>query len=352
VLSGFRWRLSDSYRAFLVGWFAHGFGMAAIQHATVFDLMLAHTPERLLPRPRKEIEQQVSRREVRVMREARRRLLALLDRSIVRAVRASGAILTPAVYNFVATAPNEVARERRLQALASYPGLLPAVIAQDPPLPDRGAVDVLDYYAAGSEQEFPAPAQQLAALADKGRDLAPRLAERLYCSIGVVQAAAHLPALMFWRLGDWGLRALLRTIDAISPVDRPRRLHEWLALREIAFTVTALADAFDQCSERLGDAVWNGGVSRFLSWATRYGWTDAVDAVQHPDGLSSLTFGMEQSLRAERDVARAQGVSPDSALAELAKWSVPELLAWNQRWQRALDEHRQRVEKRTATSDE
>jgi hypothetical protein len=31
---------------------------------------------------------------------------------------------------------------------------------------------------------------------------------------------------------------------------------------------------------------------------------------------------------------------------------VPELLAWNQRWQRALDEHRQRVEKRTATSDE
>jgi hypothetical protein len=348
ALSAQRWRLTDSYRGFLSSWFAHGFGMAAIQHAHMFHVLLHRTPEHRLPARREPLEQELARREVRLVRRARHQLFDLLDPGVVRAVRASGAILTPATYNFVVSAPDQATAQRRLDALKQHPGLLPALIGQDPPLPDADAADVLDYYRSGTEVRFPARAQALAELADRGRSLAPRIADLLGQPPSLIATLRLVPPAVFWRLGERSLRTLLRTIDAVPPQRRPRSLRQWLALRHVSVAVNEVADAFARHAEELGQAVWSGAVARLLTWAANCGWSNAVGAVWDDSQMSYLTAGIDRALGAELDVARALGISTEHVLEELAKLTFPQLLMFNQKWQWGLEEHRRRVEQRSA----
>jgi hypothetical protein len=352
ALSSQRWRLTDSHRGFLSSWFAHGFGMVAIQHAHMFHLLLHRTPEHRLPARRELLEQELARREVRLVRRARHQLLDLLDAGVVRAVRATGAILTPVTYNFVVTAPDQAASQRRLDALARSPGLLPALLGKDPPLPDADAADVLDYYRSGSDTRFPARAQALAELADKGRPLTARIAELLGQQPSLIESLCTVPPIVFWRLGDWNLRALLRTIDAVPAQRRPRTLKQWLALRHVSVAVNDVADAFALHSEELSQAVWSGAVARLLTWAAKCGWSSAVGAVWDDSEASYLTAGIDRALAAESDVARALGIATENVLEELAKLSFPQLLMFNQKWQWGLEEHRRRVEQRSALAGE
>jgi hypothetical protein len=352
ALSAQRWRLTDSYRGFLSTWFAHGFGMAAIQHAHMFHVLLHRTPEHRLPARREPLEHELARREVRLVRRARHQLLDLLDQGVVRAVRATGAILTPANYNFVATAPDRLGAQRRLEALAHSPGLLPALLGQDPPLPDADAADVLDYYRSGTDASFPPRAQALAELADQGRSLAPRIAELLGQSPALIAMLRAVPPIVFWRLGERSLRALLRTIDAVPPQRRPRTLKQWMALRHVSVAVNEVADAFARHAEELGQAVWSGAVARLLTWAAKCGWSNAVGAVWDDSQMSYMTAGIDRALAAELDVARALGISTESVLEELAKLTFPQVLMFNQKWQWGLEEHRRRVEQRSALAGE
>jgi hypothetical protein len=347
ALSAQRWRLTDSYRGFLSSWFAHGFGMAAIQHAHMFHVMLQRTAEQRLPARREHLEQELNRREVRVIRKARHQLFGVLDHQVVRAVRGTGAILTPVTYNFIATASSDAIRPRRLEALSDCPGLLPALLGKDPPLPDMGAAELLEYYRSGSDTRFPTHAQTLVDLVDQGKTLAPRIAGWLGQPRQAVEAARAVPPIVFWRLGEWGVRALLRTLDAIPPAARPRRLAQWMALRHIAVAVTELVEAFERRSEPLGHAVWSGPVSRLLAWAASSGWNDAVGAVWDESELAYLTFGIDRALTAEQDVAHALGIPVDGVLEQLAKLSFTQLLLWNQKWQRGLEDYRRRVEQRS-----
>ena len=352
ALSSQRWRLTDSYRGFLSRWFAHGFGIAAIQHAHMFHVLLHRTPEHRLPARRELLEQDLARREVRLVRRARHQLLDLLDPSVVRAVRATRAILTPVTYNFVATAPDQAAAQRRLEALARSPSLLPALLGKDPPLPDADAADVLDYYRSGSDLRFPARAQALAELADRGRPLAARVAELLGQRPSLVESLRAVPPIVFWRLGEWTLRGLLRTIDAVPPQRRPRTLKQWIALRHVSVAVNDVAEAFARHSEELSQAVWAGAVARLLTWAANCRWSNAVGAVWDDSEASYLTAGIDRALAAELDVARALGISTEDVLEELAKLNFPQLLMFNQKWQWGLEEHRRRVEQRSALAGE
>jgi hypothetical protein len=346
LLAARPWRLMDAYRGFLSSWFAHGFGMTAIQHAHMFHVMLQRTPEHKLPAPREALERALNRREVRVIRRARHQLSSVLDPEVVRAVRATGAILTPVTYNLLATAADGV-REQRQRALAAFPGLLPALLGKDPPLPEAGSADVLDYYRAGSESRFPPHAQALIDMVDQGKALAPRIAGWLDQPKSAIDAAHLVPPIVFWRLDEKGVRALLRTLDAVSPEQRPHRLSQWVALRHVSTAVTELADAFERCGDTLGHVVWSGAVSKFLAWAAGSGWNDAVGSVWDEGELSYLTFGVDRALTAEQDVAKALGIPAESVLEELAKLTLPQLLVWNQRWQRALEDYRRRVQQRS-----
>jgi hypothetical protein len=93
--------------------------------------------------------------------------------------------------------------------------------------------------------------------------------------------------------------------------------------------------------------VWSGAVSKFLAWAAGSGWNDAVGSVWDEGELSYLTFGVDRALTAEQDVAKALGIPAESVLEELAKLTLPQLLVWNQRWQRALEDYRRRVQQRS-----
>jgi hypothetical protein len=161
-----------------------------------------------------------------------------------------------------------------------------------------------------------------------------------------------VPPIVFWRLGEWGLSALLRTIDSVPPQRRPRHLRQWMALRHVSAAVGEVADAFAGRSEELGQAVWSGAVARLLAWAAKIGWSNAVGAVWDESEMSYLTFGFERSLTAELDVAHALGIPAENVLEELAKLSFPQLLMFNQKWQWGLDDHRRRVEQRSAVAGE
>jgi hypothetical protein len=326
--------------------------MAAIQHAHMFHVLLHRTPEHRLPARREPLEQELARREVRLVRRARHELLELLDQAVVRAVRLTGAILTPVAYNFVVAAPDQNGSQRRLEALAQSPGLLPALLGKDPPLPDANAADVLDYYRSGSDVRFPPRAQALAELADQGRALGPRIAELLGQPPALVGTLGAVPPIVFWRLGERSLRTLLRTIDAVPPQRRPRTLKQWMALRHVSVAVNEVADAFTTHAEELGQAVWSGAVARLLGWAARCGWSNAVGAVWDDSQMSYLTAGIDRALAAELDVARALGISTESVLEELCKLNFPQLLMFNQKWQWGLEEHRRRVEQRSALAGE
>jgi hypothetical protein len=343
-----RWRLSDSWRGFLVRWFAHGFGMAAVQHAHMYRVMLDRVDPRALPQPVEKIEADLNRREVGVMRRARRRLLQWLDPEVVRSVRRSNAILTPATYNLVATAKGE-ARERRIAALNVYPSVLPAFIAKDPPIP--GNADVLAYYESGSEHEFRALARFIVGALDRGEPLSPYLSRPFDARPQAIQAVREVPRLVLWRIGAWGLHALLRAVDAVPAAERPRTPADWIAFRDIAVTVAALTEAFEDFSEEAGAQFWSGAVLPFLHWAPRQGWSMAAEAVRDPAGDGSVAYGIDRALAAARDVARAQGACVDTAVEALARLSVLELIAWNRGWQDRLDEHFRRVETRALMSN-
>jgi hypothetical protein len=343
VLGVGRWRLSDSWRGFLVRWFSHGFGMAAVQHAHMCRVMLDRVDPRALPQPLEKIEAELNRREVGVMRRARHRLLEWLDPEVVHRVRRSNAILTPATYNLVATAEGE-ARERRLAALATYPSVLPAFIAKDPPIP--GNADVLAYYESGSEHEFRALARFIVGAVDRGEPLSPYLSRPFDTRPQVIQAVRDVPRLVLWRIGAWGLHALLRAVDAVPASLRPTSPADWVAFRDIAVAVAALTEAFEDFSEEAGAQFWTGAVLPFLEWASGQGWSLAAEAVRDPTGDGSVAYGIDRALTAARDVARAQGASADAAVEALARRSVLELIAWNRSWQERLDEHFRRVETR------
>ncbi|HXV06882.1 MAG TPA: hypothetical protein VD791_02550, partial [Burkholderiales bacterium] len=253
VLGVGRWRLSDSWRGFLVRWFSHGFGMAAVQHAHMCRVMLDRVDPRALPQPLDKIEAELNRREIGVMRRARRRLLEWLDPEVVRSVRRSNAILTPATYNLVATAAGE-ARERRVAALSTYPSVLPAFIAKDPPIP--GNADVLAYYESGSEHEFRALARFIVGAVDRGEPLSPYLSRPFDTRPQVIQAVRDVPRLVLWRIGAWGLHALLRAVDAVPAGVRPTSPADWVAFRDIAVAVAALTEAFEDFSEEAGAQFW------------------------------------------------------------------------------------------------
>ena len=338
-----RWRLADSWRGFLVRWFAHGFGMAAVQHAHMYRVLLDRVDPRALPQPLETIEAELNRREVAVMRRARHRLLEWLDPEVVRTVRKSNAILTPATYNLLATASGE-ARERRIAALNTYPSVLPAFIAKDPPIP--GNADVLAYYESGSEHEFRALARFIVGAVDRGEPLSPYFSRPFDASPQVIQAVRGVPRLVLWRIGAWGLHALLRTVDAVPAHQRPAIPADWVAFRDIAVAVAALTEALEDVSEEAAAQFWSGSVLPFLQWAAAQGWSMAAEAVRDPAGDGSVAYGIDRSLTAARDVARAQGASPEETVESLAKLSVLELIAWNRGWQDRLDEHFRRVETR------
>lgn len=347
ILGLARWRLCDTWRGFLLGWFSHGFGMASVQHAHMYRVMLDRVDPRALPQPLECIEAELNRREVRVLRRGRRRLLDLLDPKVVRAVRSTNAFLTPATYNLVATSQGEV-RDRRLAALKAYPAVLPAFIAKDPPLP--GGADVLAYYESGSDQTFRALACFLVAAVDRGEVLSPYFSRPFDARVDVIQAVRAVPRLVLWRIGAWGMQALLRTVDAVPAEQRPYSPAEWIALRDIAVVVAALAEAFGDLSEDASAQFWNGSVLRFLQWGAGQGWAMAAEAVRDPSGDGSAAWGIERALTAAQDVALAQGVPSDHALDTLARLPVPELIAWNRGWQERIDDHHRRVETRSLMS--
>ena len=350
LLAAGRWRLADTWRGFLLSWFSHGFGMTTLQHAHVFRVLLDLVDERALPQPREAIEADLNRREVRVMRKARRRLFELLNRPAIHAVRRSNAIVTPATYNLIATAPSEAARHRRLAALKAYPAVLPAFIAKDPPFPGRA--DVLAYYESGGERSFRALAKFIVSAVDRAEPLAPFFSRPIDCPIDVIGTVRDVPRLALWRMDGWSMQALLRTVDAMPRSGRPKTLSDWMAFREIAVAVNALAEAFGDASQDAAALFWNGSVMRFLEWSAGQGWTIAVEAVRDPSGTGLRVYGIEQSLAAAQDVARAQGAAAETALEELARLSLPEVIAWNGGWQDRIDAYRRRVEKKAATSDE
>jgi hypothetical protein len=286
-----------------------------------------------------------------VIRRARHQLSSVLDPEVMRAVRATGAILTPVTYNVLATATDGL-REQRQRALAAFPGLLPALLGKDPPLPEAGTAEVLDYYRDGSELRFPQQAQALVDMVDQGKALAPRIAAWLGQPKAAIDAARSVPPIVFWRLGERGVCALLRTLNAVRPEQHPNRLSQWMALRHVSIAVTELTESFERRGEALGHVVWNGAVRKFLSWAARSGWNDAVTSVWDESELSYLTFGVDRALTAEQDVAKALGIPVESVLEELAKLTLPQLLVWNQRWQRALEDYRRRVEQRSPVAGE
>jgi len=348
ILGLARWRLCDAWRGLLLGWFAHGFGMACVQHAHMYRVMLDRIDPRTLPQPLERIEAELNRREVRVLRRGRRRLLELLDPQVVRSVRKTNAFLTPATYNLVATAHGET-RTRRLAALTAYPGVLPAFIAKDPPLP--GVADVLAYYESGSDQMFRALARFLLAAVDRGEVLSPYFSRPFDAHPDVIQSVRGVPRVVLWRIGAWGMHALLRSVNAVPAAQRPRTPGDWIALRDIALVVAALAEAFADLSEDAAAQFWNGPVLRFLEWSAAQGWAMAAEAVRDPSGDGSAAWGIERALTAAQDVARAQGVPGDSALEELARLPVPELIAWNRGWQARIDDHHRRVETRSLMSN-
>jgi hypothetical protein len=93
-------------------------------------------------------------------------------------------------------------------------------------------------------------------------------------------------------------------------------------------------------------------VSRLLAWAASSGWSDAVGAVWDESELAYLTFGIDRALTAEQDVAHALGIPIESVLEQLAKLSFTQLLIWNQKWQRGLEDYRRRVEQRSPVAGE
>ena len=348
ILGLARWRLCDAWRGFLLGWFAHGFGMACVQHVHMYRVMLDRVDPRALPQPLERIETELNRREVRVLRQGRKRLLELLDPEVVRAVRKTNAFLTPATYNLVATAQGET-RVRRLAALTTYPGVLPAFVAKDPPLP--GIADVLAYYESGTDQSFRALARFLIAAVDRGEVLSPYFSRPFEAGPDVIQLVRKVPRMVLWRIGAWGMHALLRIVDAVPAGQRPRTPRDWTALRDIAMVVAAMTEAFADLSEDAAAQFWNGPVLRFLEWASVQGWAMAAEAVRDPSGDGSAAWGIERALSAAQDVARAQGIFGDSALEDLARLTVPELIAWNRGWQARIDDHHRRIETRSLMSN-
>jgi hypothetical protein len=181
--------------------------------------------------------------------------------------------------------------------------------------------------------------------------LSPYISRPFQAQPEVVQAVREVPRRVLWRIGAWGLHALLRTLDAVPAAHRPRSPGEWMALRDIAVAVTALAEAFADLSEDASAQFWNGAVLQFFEWAAANGWTMAAEAVRDPSGDGSAAWGIERSLRAAQDVARAQGMLPDSALLDLARLPVPDLIGWNRGWQARIDDHHRRVERRSLMSN-
>jgi hypothetical protein len=281
-------------------------------------------------------------RERRIVRAARVLLHSMLDADAVRCLRRAGAEVNATTYNWLVLGGAK--RRWREQAVQAYPGLISALLLDDPRTHDWPTAE-----DAATAPAVATSATDLTSIVDRGAPLTAWLAAHLRQPEEVVRHFRGVPAR---RLvvsdeltvcsaigpGEVDIRAMAAVLAVLPVQRRPRTAMEWRWFQRLAGSLKPLSAAFALLPRDAWERFKATGLRRFLlldaprQRAILPLWTE-VDEPHRP-----ALRGIEDFVGSLCRVARQHGVMVDPIASALADRSVAELVALNRGWHDAVVE--------------
>jgi hypothetical protein len=271
--------------------------------------------DRLEPAQAAAFLQQLRGREHRILREARHRVVAGLDRRALGELRRAGAHLDAAAYNFLVSGGK--ARRQRESALRRGRGPLVA--------------------ALHAEECFglPDPAPLVAAI-DARSPAIDALSEHYDTTNSDIEALARAPLRLQRIEGGWHARAVVGMLELLPARLHPRTRAEWDVFVEGAAALNAFLEALAKPDDAAGEAFRDGALRSFLVDAGTTGWLEI--ARRFPEVfrtrqrvIADVPFRLEYC-------CEALGLSREQLQGVLCSAAVEELICWGRSWEPTLDE--------------